>query len=61
MSGRLCRVVVAAALSVVVGGCHGPHRAAPQAPSADPVAGIESTVDAVERDVDTDSGADVGR
>jgi hypothetical protein len=58
-----------------LGGCRGADRAAlptpqpaPQsaavprfaASAADPLAGIESSVDAVERDVDADSRADAG-
>ena len=69
---RVLAVVSVAVLCVLgLGGCRGGDRtaAAPRsAPAAsgsagsgsvaDPLAGIESSVDAVERDVDTDSRAD---
>ncbi len=38
-----------------------PARSAPAAPSADPLAGIEAGVDAVERAVDADVGPATGR
>lgn len=51
-----------AALSVVaLGGCRGPEKAALPVSSADPLVGIEATVDAVERDVDADASADPGQ
>jgi hypothetical protein len=46
---------------VLLGGCRGPDKAALPAPSADPLVGIEATVDAVERAVDADSSADPGQ
>ena len=62
MSGRITGVLAVTALSVVLlGGCRGPERAALPAPSADPLVGIEATVDAVERAVDADSSADPGQ
>jgi hypothetical protein len=60
-------VVVAAVLSVLaLGGCREAGRAAsPVEPSvsvsADPLAGIEATLDAVERELDTDADADAAR
>jgi hypothetical protein len=76
MAGRLAAVVavpVVVAGVLGLGGCRGAERAALPAPrstdvparagpaAADPLAGIESEVDAVERDVDSDSGAAGGR
>ena len=59
-------LLVAVALAgLALGGCRGPERAA-AAPTAgshsaatgsDPLAGVEATVDAVERDLDADAGA----
>ena len=62
MSGRLSGVLAVTALSVMLlGGCRGSEKAALPAPSADPLVGIEATVDAVERDVDADSSAAPGQ
>jgi hypothetical protein len=67
---RVLVVVPVAVLGVLgLGGCRGADRAALPAPAprsapaasgsaADPLAGIESTVDVVERDVDADSRSD---
>jgi hypothetical protein len=69
---RVLVVVPLVVLGVLgLGGCRGADRAALPAPqsaavprsaasAADPLAGIESSVDAVERDVDADSRADAG-
>jgi hypothetical protein len=65
-------VVTAALAALVLGGCRTTDRALTTAPatrspaaesadarsgSADPLAGVEATVDAVERDLDADAGA----
>ena len=65
-------VLTAAVAAVLLGGCRPADRALTTAPatgspavvsdgahsgSADPLAGVEATVDAVERDVDADAGA----
>ena len=65
-------VLTAAVAALLLGGCRSADRALTTAPatgspavvsdgahsgSADPLAGVEATVDAVERDVDADAGA----
>jgi hypothetical protein len=70
---RVLVVVPLVVLGVLgLGGCRGADRAASPAPAPhsavprsaasapDPLAGIESSVDAVERDVDADSRSDAG-
>jgi hypothetical protein len=56
-------VVVPAALSALaLGGCHGGRTAPPPvAPTADPLADVETAVDAVERELDADARDDPGR
>jgi hypothetical protein len=50
---------VALLAALLVGGCHAApdasDRSAPASTSADPLSDVESTVDAVEQDLDTDS------
>ena len=68
MSPRFTVAVAGAAIALLLGGCRADDRAAaPPAPSvpvtaaasagsADPLAGVESVVDDVERDLDADAG-----
>ncbi len=56
-----CRDVERTALPALPALPAPPARSAPAAPSADPLAGIEAGVDAVERAVDADVGPATGR
>jgi hypothetical protein len=60
---RALVVVPAALAALALGGCHGGRTAPPPvAPTtADPLAGVDSTLDALEREIDADARDDPGR
>ena len=59
-AGRVVVPVVVVLALLGLGGCRGDERTASPAPStensADPLTGVESELDAVERDLDADAG-----
>jgi hypothetical protein len=59
MTGSRALLAVPVVVAVFgLAGCRGAERAAPPVVSADPLAGVEATVDGIEHDVDTDAGSD---